>query len=137
VRSFDASVQDTIEQAVRDVAAGVARSSGAAIEVEYTRYYPATINSAEQAQLALEAARRAGLQAQVAEAPAFTSEDFAFMLQQRPGAYLWLGQRGDAHSAARHHPAYDFNDDVLAFGARWFVAVARLTLQASHAAPEL
>jgi amidohydrolase len=135
VRSFDAAVQDTIEQAMRDIAAGVSRGSGASIEVEYTRYYPATINHAEHAQLALEAARRAGLQAQVAESPAFTSEDFSFMLQQRPGAYLWLGQRGGAHDAALHHPSYDFNDDVLAHGVRWFVAMARLALHDPRGAP--
>ena len=129
VRSFDAAVQDTIEQAVRDVAAGVACASGTTIEVEYTRYYPATVNSPEQAQLALEAARSVGLDAQVAAAPAFTSEDFAFMLQQRPGAYLWLGQRGADHAAALHHPAYDFNDDVLACGVRWFAAVAHMALR--------
>jgi amidohydrolase len=135
VRTFDASVQDTIEQAMRDIAAGVARASGAAIEVEYTRYYPATINHAEHAQLALEAARRAGLEAQLAASPAFTSEDFAFMLQERPGAYLWLGQRGEAHAAALHHPSYDFNDDVLACGVRWFVAMARLALHDSSGSP--
>jgi amidohydrolase len=129
VRSFDVGVQDAIEQAIRDVAAGVARASGTTIDVEYTRYYPATINSAEQAQLALEAARSAGLEAQVAAAPAFTSEDFAFMLQQRPGAYLWLGQRGADHTAALHHPAYDFNDDVLESGVRWFVQVAQMALR--------
>jgi len=129
VRSFDAGVQDAIEQAVRDVAAGVARASGTAIEVEYTRYYPATINSPEHAQLALDAARSVGLEAQVAEAPAFTSEDFAFMLQQRPGAYLWLGQRSANHAAPLHHPLYDFNDDVLACGVRWFTAVAQMALR--------
>ena len=129
VRSFDAGVQDTIEQAIRDVAAGVAHASGTAIEVEYTRYYPATVNSPEQVQLALEAARSVGLEAQVAETPAFTSEDFAFMLQQRPGAYLWLGQRGANHAAPLHHPAYDFNDDVLACGVRWFTAVAQMALR--------
>ena len=129
VRSFDAAVQDTIEQAVRDVAAGVAQASGTKIEVEYTRYYPATVNSPEHAQLALEAARSVGLDAQGAAAPAFTSEDFAFMLQQRPGAYLWLGQRGTAHAAPLHHPAYDFNDEVLAHGVRWFTAVAQMALR--------
>lgn len=136
VRSFDPAVQDTIEQAVRDVAAGVSRASGAAIEVEYTRYYPATINHAEQAQLALEAARSAGLQTQVAAAPAFTAEDFAFMLQRRPGAYLWLGQRDAVHSTALHQPSYDFNDSAMAFGVRWFVAVARLALSAPSSQSE-
>ena len=129
VRSFDPAVQDAIEQAIRDVAAGVASGSGATIEVEYTRYYPATINSPAHAQLALEAARSAGLEVQVAAAPAFTSEDFAFMLQQRPGAYLWLGQRGADHEAALHHPSYDFNDNVLACGVRWFAAVAQMALR--------
>lgn len=128
VRSFNVAVQDTIEKAVRDVAAGVAHASGSTIDVEYTRYYPATINSAAHAQLALEAARSAGLEAQTAAAPAFTSEDFAFMLQERPGAYLWLGQQGAANPAPLHHPSYDFNDDALAFGVRWFVSVARLAL---------
>ena len=129
VRSFDSAVQDAIEQAIHEVAAGVARGSGATIDVEYTRYYPATVNSPEHAQLALEAARSAGLEAQVAAAPAFTSEDFAFMLQQRPGAYLWLGQRGADHAAPLHHPSYDFNDDVLARGVRWFAAVAQMALR--------
>jgi len=128
VRTFNVAVQDTIEKAVRDVAAGVARASGSAIDVEYTRYYPATINSAAHAQVALEAARSAGLEAQTAAAPAFTSEDFAFMLQERPGAYLWLGQQGAANPSPLHHPSYDFNDDALAFGVRWFVSVARLAL---------
>jgi amidohydrolase len=129
VRSFDAGVQDVIEQAVRDVAAGVARASGTTIDVEYKRYYPATVNSPEHAQLALDAARSAGVEAHVAAAPAFTSEDFAFMLQQRPGAYLWLGQRSASNVAPLHHPAYDFNDDVLACGVRWFVAVAQMALR--------
>ena len=129
VRSFDPAVQDAIEQAVRDVAAGVASGSGTTIDVEYTRYYPATINSPAHAQLALEAARNAGLEVQVAAAPAFTSEDFAFMLQERPGAYLWLGQRGADHAAPLHHPSYDFNDGVLARGVRWFAAVAQMALR--------
>jgi hippurate hydrolase len=129
VRSFDSAVQDAIEQAIHDVAAGVARGSGTTIDVEYTRYYPATVNSAEHAQLALEAARSVGLEAQVAASPAFTSEDFAFMLQQRPGAYLWLGQRDADRAASLHHPSYDFNDDVLARGVRWFAAVAQMALR--------
>jgi amidohydrolase len=129
VRSFDPGVQDTIEAAIRSVADGVARASGATVEVEYVRYYPATVNTAAEAQLALDAARAAGLAAQVAPAPAFTSEDFSFMLQQRPGAYLWLGQGRKAGNVPLHHPSYDFNDDALAGGVRWFVEVARVALE--------
>jgi amidohydrolase len=131
VRSFDANVQDTIEAAIRQVAQGVALSTGTQIEVDYVRYYPATVNTADEAALALRAAQSAGLDASVASAPAFTSEDFAFLLQVRPGAYLWLGQgqrRGEASASPLHHPSYDFNDEVLPLGVAWFVEVARLAL---------
>jgi hippurate hydrolase len=135
VRSFDVKVQDRIEAALRDSAAGIALAHGIAVDVSYVRYYPATINSAPEAALALEAAGAAGLQASVAPQPAFTSEDFAFMLRERPGAYLWLGQ-GRADSGADgerplHHPCYDFNDDALPFGVRWFCAVAERALPIS------
>ena len=131
VRSFDADVQDTIEHAIRQIAEGVARATGTAVEVEYVRYYPATTNSEAQAQMALDAAARAGLHAGVAPAAAFTSEDFAFMLQARPGAYLWLGQgarAGALPTPALHHPNYDFNDDALPLGVAWFVTVAQMAL---------
>lgn len=131
VRSFDAGVQDTIEAAIRQIAEGVAASTGTRIDVEYVRYYPATVNSEAEAQLALQAAERAGLRASVAPSPAFTSEDFAFMLQQRPGAYLWLGQgarAGAAPTPALHHPSYDFNDEALPLGVAWLVSVARAVL---------
>ncbi len=131
VRSFDAAVQDAIEQAIRQVAAGVAQGSGTAIEVEYLRYYPATVNTQREAALALQAAERAGLRASAAPAPAFTSEDFAFMLQARPGAYLWLGQgaqAGQPPTPSLHHPGYDFNDEALPLGIGWFVALAELAL---------
>jgi metal-dependent amidase/aminoacylase/carboxypeptidase family protein len=129
-------VQDAIEQAIRQIAAGVAQASGTQIEVEYLRYYPATVNTPAQAALALQAAEHAGLRAGVAASPAFTSEDFAFMLQARPGAYLWLGQGARDGEAARpllHHPSYDFNDDALPLGIAWFVAVAELALSRQNA----
>jgi hippurate hydrolase len=73
-----------------------------------------------------------GLQAQVAPRAAFTSEDFAFMLQRKPGAYLWLGQGravpGPEGERALHHPCYDFNDDALSLGVRWFCEVAARAL---------
>jgi len=131
VRSFDAGVQDTIETAIRQIAQGVAQATGTNIEVEYVRYYPATVNTPQEASLALRAAEAAGLQASMAPSAAFTSEDFAFMLKARPGAYLWLGQgagprREDA--TPLHHPSYDFNDEVLPLGVTWFVQVASLAL---------
>ncbi|KQM80461.1 amidohydrolase [Xylophilus sp. Leaf220] len=135
VRSFDADAQDAIEAALRDAVAGVALASGSQAEVRYVRYYPATVNGAAEAALALDAARAVGLQAEVAPRAAFTSEDFSFMLQRRPGAYLWLGQGradpGPEGERALHHPCYDFNDDALPLGVRWFCEVARRALAAA------
>jgi hippurate hydrolase len=132
VRSFDAEVQDRIEDALRETAAGVALGHGVEADVAYARYYPATVNSEAEATLALEAAEAIGLQASVAAAPAFTAEDFAFLLRERPGAYLWLGQgRADQHAGSDrplHHPCYDFNDAALPHGVRWLCAVAERAL---------
>lgn len=131
VRSFDSAVQDAIEAAIRQIAQGVGQASGTRIEVDYVRYYPATVNTPAEAALALRAASQAGLQAEEAPLPAFTSEDFAFMLQTRPGAYLWLGQAAQVAATAPaplHHPSYDFNDDAMALGIRWFTAVTQLAL---------
>ncbi|HEU0201224.1 MAG TPA: amidohydrolase [Burkholderiaceae bacterium] len=137
VRSFDPTVQSAVEAALRQIAQGVGCASGTEVEVDYVRYYPATINSAAEAQQALAAARAVGLQAAMAPHPAFTAEDFAFMLRERPGAYLWLGQgrsRGD--DPPLHHPSYDFNDDALGLGVAWFVAVAEQTLAVGAKAGE-
>ena len=122
VRTFDADVQDRIEESLRLVAEGVAVASGTRMTVNYNRYYPATINNAQAVEEALKAA--AGVaHAEVAPHPAFTSEDFGFMLQACKGAYIWLGQgRGDK-DVPLHHPHYDFNDDVLATGIRLHVAL--------------
>jgi hippurate hydrolase len=132
VRSFDGDTQDRIEAALRACAQGLALASGTEVVVDYQRYYPATINTAVETTLALDAARAAGLQAQVAPKAAFTSEDFAFMLQRKPGAYLWLGQGnpepGGERSPALHHPCYDFNDEVLPLGVRWWCEVAARAL---------
>ena len=134
VRSFDAASQDRIEAALRDTANGIALASGTQVTVDYRRYYPATVNSPAEAALALDAAHAIGLQAQMAPHAAFTSEDFAFMLQKKPGAYLWLGQgRADVGPDGEyplHHPCYDFNDAALPLGVRWFCEVARRALAA-------
>jgi metal-dependent amidase/aminoacylase/carboxypeptidase family protein len=91
------------------------------------------LNTEAEAQLALRAAAAAGLQASVAPRAAFTSEDFSFLLRERPGAYLWLGQGGER---PLHHACYDFNDDALPHGVRWFCSVAELALPLTPRVPE-
>ncbi|SOY46074.1 Amidohydrolase [Cupriavidus taiwanensis] len=136
VRSFDMDAQSRIEAALRAMAHGVATASGTEVEVHYDRYYPATVNSPEEAEVAADAARAIGLEVRMPPRAAFTSEDFAFMLQQRPGAYLWLGQGraepGPDGERPLHHPCYDFNDDALPLGVRWFCEVARRALAAGR-----
>ncbi|MGF7168349.1 hippurate hydrolase [Sphingobium xanthum] len=129
VRTFDPDVQDVIETRLREISKGVALSFGVGVEVDYDRYYPATINDADAAHEALDVARSVGT-ALLAPEPAFTSEDFAFMLQACKGAYLWLGQGRDGHSVPLHNPGYDFNDDVLATGIRLHVALVEKLLAA-------
>ncbi|WP_267433173.1 M20 aminoacylase family protein [Sphingomonas sp. GM_Shp_1] len=130
VRTFSPAVQDRIEESLRAICEGVARASETQVAVNYVRYYPATVNDAESAEIALAAARAVCADAQAAPDPAFTSEDFAFMLRARPGAYLWLGQRDEGHGAPLHHPAYDFNDATIPTGIAWFAQLARTLLPA-------
>ena len=128
VRTFDAAVQDRIEGALREVVEGTAKSAGCTASVEYHRYYPATVNDAQCAQHVLDAGEALLGESLRLDAPAFTSEDFAFMLQAVPGAYVWLGQSSPARSAALHTPAYDFNDDVLPVGAGLLATLAERRL---------
>lgn len=129
VRTFDSAVQERIEESLRQIAQGVALASGTNATVTYDRCYPATVNDAEAAQEALEAAA-AVCKAELAPDPAFTSEDFAFMLQACKGAYLWLGQgRGNGGDhVPLHHPHYDFNDAVMGTGIRVHVALVERLL---------
>lgn len=129
VRTFAPAVQDVIEQAVRRIVDGVTLAAGVEATVDYHRYYPATINDPQAAQEALAAAATVG-EAQLAPEPAFTSEDFSFMLQACKGAYIWLGQAKPDGSVPLHNPHYDFNDDVLGLGVRLHVALVE-----QHLAP--
>ncbi|CAN7609246.1 M20 family metallopeptidase [Phenylobacterium sp. LjRoot225] len=130
VRSFVPPVQDKIEESLRAMSQGVAASFGVAVQVRYDRYYPATINHPQAAAHALAAGKCACCHAGVAPEPAFTSEDFAFMLQAKEGAYAWLGQGGEGETVPLHHPRYDFNDAVIPYGTAWHVALTEQRLSA-------
>jgi metal-dependent amidase/aminoacylase/carboxypeptidase family protein len=128
VRTFDPVVQDKLEAALRELVEGTAKAAGCTATTEYVRYYPATINDPECAKHVLETSRALFGRALVPDAPAATSEDFAFMLRKVPGAYVWLGQGSDDHAASLHDPRYDFNDDVLPIGAALMAALAERRL---------
>ncbi|MFV3130988.1 M20 aminoacylase family protein [Niveispirillum sp. KHB5.9] len=127
VRTFDPTVQDRIEVSLRQVVEGIALAHGVTADIIYDRYYPATINDAEAAAEALAVAAKVSPHAFTAPDPAFTSEDFAFMLNAAKGAYLWLGQ-GD--TSPLHHPQYDFNDAIIPTGIRLHAGLVEALLAA-------
>ena len=119
VRSFTPEVRELAERRLREIVAGQAASYGCEAEVVYNRGYPATYNSAEGVVTATKAARDvSGVEAVVDDfEPVMGSEDFSYMLEKRPGAYLFMGQ---GPSAGLHHPEYNFNDDAAPVGASFF-----------------
>ena len=116
VRTHSATMQDTIERRLGEIARGMAASFGAEAEVTYLRHVPITINADEPTAFAREIAE--SVSGGCAEAPLIMGgEDFSYMLQERPGAFIFVGN-GD--SAALHHPEYNFNDEAIPAGCSWF-----------------
>ncbi len=130
VRTFDAAVQDKLEGILREWVELTAKAAGCSAAIEYNRIYPATINDPACAQYALDAASALFGQALRVDSPAATAEDFAFMLQQVPGAYIWVGSRKGDSSPSLHHPAFDFNDEALPAGAALLASLAERRLAA-------
>lgn len=125
VRTFDPIIQDKIEERIRNIISGIEHSFEVSAKLHYDRYYPATINDDKIANEVLEIAKNVGT-CELAAEPATTSEDFSFMLQKCPGAYIWLGQGKDSQkSFALHNPKYDFNDDIIETGINLHIALAR------------
>ncbi|MGE0350676.1 M20 aminoacylase family protein [Hydrogenophaga sp.] len=121
VRTFNPEVQNMIEKRLQEVCSGVALGLGAAAHVHYERIYPATINSRDEARFAADVAQKLVGHEHVDRNmdPSMGAEDFSFMLQVKPGAYLRLGQGAEngVGSCFLHNSRYDFNDDVLPLGA--------------------
>jgi len=129
VRTLDPAVRDLVERRISEVAESVARAYGGSAEVKYTRMYPVTMNHARQASIAAEVARDVVGAERVNDnvTPLMGGEDFAFMLEARPGAFVFLGM-GDGNDC--HHPAYRFNDNVLGHGASYWVRLVEKTMPA-------
>jgi amidohydrolase len=121
VRTFNPEVQNLVEKRLHEVCSGVALGLGAAAHVNYERIYPATINSRDEARFAGDVAQRLVGHDHVDRNmdPSMGAEDFSFMLQVKPGAYMRLGQGTDSGMGGcfLHNSRYDFNDEVLPLGA--------------------
>ena len=124
VRTLELGMRDLAEKRLTEIATGTAKMFGAVATVKYERGYPATINHPRETAEAVTIAKRlfgsAAVDAEVA--PMMGGEDFSYMLEARPGAYLFIGN-GD--TAGLHHPAYDFNDSALPHGIQFWAEIAR------------
>jgi len=132
VRTFESDVQDTIERRMKTILDGIAAMFEMSVTLRYERRYPATVNSATETKHAIAAAAAVvGVgNVDTEPMPNMASEDFAFMLQAKPGCYLWLGAGRGEGTANLHNPRYDFNDDALAIGASYWVTLAEQQLPA-------
>ncbi len=126
VRSLRPEVRDLLQAKMEKRAEMICGAFDATCRLTYTRRYPATINTPAEAETAqIAATLAAGADRVVTDrAPSMAAEDFAFMLEQKPGAYVWIGNGSDAAGRNLHSPRYDFNDAALAPGVRFWVRLA-------------
>ena len=130
VRTFSPTVRDMLESGIQRVAGGVAAGLGAQAVVRYRRLFPVLQNAVRQVGIAVRAATAVVGAGNVFDAiePLMGSEDFAFMLEAKPGAYVFLGQDGTPGSCMVHNPRYDFNDALLPIGASYWVSLVEQVL---------
>ena len=129
MRTLSDTVRDQVEAAIHRIAAGVAQTFDVTIEVQIPRGNPVTANTPAERDLAAEAALGAGLPLRRDLLPAMTGEDFAWYLQQRPGAFVWIGNGPGEGGCDLHNANYDFNDSILPAAAGWLAGVARQALR--------
>ena len=123
VRAFRAEVQDKIEQTMQRLCAGVGDTYGVSVSMRFERGYPPTVNDAQAAAVCRAVAGEVlgadnvltGLQ------PTMGAEDFAYMLQEKPGCYVWLGNGPGEGGCTLHSPVFDFNDDIIPIGVSYWV----------------
>jgi len=127
VRTQSNDNRDLAERRIKDIAAATAAMFGGTAEVDYHRGYPVMVNSEEQTEFARDVARNVG--GNVIEAPlVMGGEDFAFMLEERPGAYILVG---NGPSAQVHHPEYNFNDEAIPVGCSWWAEIVERRMPAA------
>jgi len=130
VRTFRPETRDLAQKRIGEIVAGIASAMEGSAQLVYRRGYPATVNTEREAQFAARVGERVFGKGNVhtdAE-PTMGGEDFSYMLQARPGAYVFLGQGGGPHNCFLHNPGYDFNDEVIPLGSGYLAALAEEAL---------
>lgn len=127
VRTMSPEMRDLAEARIGEICQGIAQTFGGSVEVAYTRNYPVMVNSDEQTAFAAEVAE--AVSGHCEDAPlVMGGEDFAFMLEERPGAYILVG---NGYTAAVHHPEYNFNDEAIPAGCSWWTGIVERRLPAA------
>jgi len=128
VRTLKKEVAALAKKRLHEICEGIAAAHGARVEIDYDSNYPVTVNDPAEAAFAIDVAREVAGEPNVEPAtpPVMGGEDFSYMLEARPGAFVFLGN-GD--SAALHHPAYDFNDEAIPHGISFWVRLAEQSLR--------
>jgi amidohydrolase len=129
MRALRQEVRDHVEQTIRRIAEGVARSFDVSIHVDIPPGMPVTANAPQERDLAAEAVSAAGLTLRRDMAPAMTGEDFSWFLQQRPGAFVWIGNGPSDNGRELHNANYDFNDAILPAASGYLASVAKRALR--------
>ena len=130
IRTFAPDVQALVESAIKRLCAGIGSAFGAQITVDFDSRYPPTVNSVAETSLCRRAAARVFGEPGVRpdELPSMGAEDFAFMLQVKPGCYVWLGNGPGSGGCTLHNPHYDFNDAILPLGISYWVSLVESAL---------
>jgi amidohydrolase len=131
VRTLKSDVRDIAEDRMTQICKHIGLANNAEIDFKYTRLYPVTVNHEQQTAFAASVARQIVGDTRVNDdtPPIMGGEDFSFMLNARPGAFIFLGQ-GD--TAGLHHPAYDFNDDIIPVGCSYWVKLVETAMPANR-----
>ena len=132
-RCFDFNVQTLIGDKIRQHVDSVCAAFGMTAEIKFNPNnsgYPVTFNAISETALALQAATAVvgAASVQTSPTPSMGSEDFAFMLQEKPGCYVWIGNGPSENSCLLHNPHYDFNDEILPVGAAYWVKLVEIVL---------
>jgi hippurate hydrolase len=127
VRTLTPEMRDLCETRIRAIVENVCAAFGARARVEYNRGYPVTVNDPGRSEFMVRAAEAVGTKVDTTVPPLMGAEDFSYMLESRPGAYIFIGN-GD--TAGVHHPAYDFNDEAAPFGASLWAKIVETGMPA-------
>ncbi|MFG6559968.1 M20 aminoacylase family protein [Sulfitobacter sp. 1A15299] len=127
VRTMSAEMRELAEKRIKEICNGIAGTFGGTADVTYHRGYPVMVNHEAQTEFAADVAR--SISGQCEEAPlVMGGEDFAFMLEERPGAYILVG---NGETAAVHHPEYNFNDEAIPAGCSWWAGIVEQRMPAA------